>query len=326
MSAKHDGEIGSTLLGRAGLATRRGGRRDRFDRCRRWTSLTFAAPLRRLAFPLQQTARDVRQPTRSCNASVRAGMALDPLPACSRSITHWVAASIGLPARNGPVWAVVLAKDEEVRLPGAIRHLIDQGVDHVVVADNGSTDGTADVVAAMADDLPITLLQDLEPGYYRGAQSEPIGACRDPPARFVDRAVRRRRAVVRRRTPSHPRCFGAATLTSTRPRCSITVRRSMDQTVVILMSTSSPGRSCRGPARLPSEPNLFASRPPRQPLGEWPRDGAAGCVGDPALPVPRLRAPPSQADVDRRGVPEDRPGPLPSGRTSATRWRSTTTL
>ena len=83
------------------------------------------------------------------------------------SITHWVAAAFGLPARNGPVWAVVVARDEEVRLPGAIRHLIDQGVDHVVVADNRSTDGTAEAVAAMADELPITLLQDLEPGYYQ---------------------------------------------------------------------------------------------------------------------------------------------------------------
>ena len=218
----------------------------------------IAAPLRRLAFPLQQTIRDVRQPTRSRNASVRAGMSLHPLPACSRSITHWLAASIGLPARNGPVWAVVVAKDEEVRLPGAIRHLIDQGVDHVVVADNCSTDGTADAVAAMADDLPITLLQDLEPGYYQARKVSRL-------ARAVTRRALRGSC---RSTPTScgtapdaasPTCFGAATLTSTRPLCSITVRRSMDQTVVIPMSTSSPGRRCRGPARLPSEPTSSAS-------------------------------------------------------------------
>jgi hypothetical protein len=121
---------------------------------------------RRLLFPIEQAARELRQPTRRRAQQVRVGMSLAGMPTMTRSLRHWITTSVGTPCRTGPVWGVVVARNEEVRLPGSIRHLIDQGVDHVVVADNGSTDHTADLVAEMADELPVTLLQDREPGYY----------------------------------------------------------------------------------------------------------------------------------------------------------------
>ena len=48
-----------------------------------------------------------------------------------------------------------------------LRHLVHQGADHLVVADHMSSDRTADAVADLARDLPVTLLQDREPGYYQ---------------------------------------------------------------------------------------------------------------------------------------------------------------
>lgn len=51
----------------------------------------------------------------------------------------------GLPRRsrqNGSVWAVTMVRDELDVLPSVIDHLLEQGVDGIIVADNMSTDGT----------------------------------------------------------------------------------------------------------------------------------------------------------------------------------------
>jgi glycosyltransferase involved in cell wall biosynthesis len=92
---------------------------------------------------------------------------LHGLPPLSTSLRHWLASSVGVPNRTGSIWAVGMARDEQVRLPGTLRHLVHQGVDHVVVADNLSSDHTADTVAELAMDLPITLVRDEERGYYQ---------------------------------------------------------------------------------------------------------------------------------------------------------------
>ena len=51
--------------------------------------------LRRLSYPLAQTLRDFRNPTRARNRAVREGMLLNGLPEVSRSLSHWLASSVG---------------------------------------------------------------------------------------------------------------------------------------------------------------------------------------------------------------------------------------
>ena len=186
---------------------------------------TAPLTLRRLSYPFAQTLRDCRNPTRARNRAVREGMLLNGLPEVSRSLRHWLASSVGVPDRRGPIWAVVTARDEEVRLPGVLEHLVQQGADHLVVADHMSSDRTADVVAELARDLPITLLQDREPGRYQArkisrlaraaSRRGRLGSCRSMPmSSGTASACRSRRFSV------------AVKLTSTRRRLSITFRRS----------------------------------------------------------------------------------------------------
>lgn len=68
------------------------------------------------------------------------------------------------------VAAVMMVKDEVDIVGITLRHLAEQ-VDFVLVADNGSTDGTRDLLDDLARDLPITVLDDPDPAYY---QSEKV--------------------------------------------------------------------------------------------------------------------------------------------------------
>lgn len=65
-----------------------------------------------------------------------------------------------------------MVKDEADIIAGMVRHLADE-VDEVVIADNGSTDGTRDLLADLERELPLTVLDDPEPAYY---QSEKMTA------------------------------------------------------------------------------------------------------------------------------------------------------
>jgi hypothetical protein len=60
------------------------------------------------------------------------------------------------------VVAVSMVKNEADIIGPIVAHMLTQ-VDHVIVADNGSTDGTRGIL----DGLPITVLDDPEPAYYQ---------------------------------------------------------------------------------------------------------------------------------------------------------------
>lgn len=60
-----------------------------------------------------------------------------------------------------------MVKDEADILPSMIRHMIeDEGVDHLIVADNNSTDGTTDHLHDfIRSGAPLTYVADPDPGY-----------------------------------------------------------------------------------------------------------------------------------------------------------------
>lgn len=66
----------------------------------------------------------------------------------------------------GYTYAVTMVKNEADVIAGTIRHMAGE-VDHVIVSDNGSTDGTRDILADLAHGLGITVLDDPDPAYYQ---------------------------------------------------------------------------------------------------------------------------------------------------------------
>lgn len=62
---------------------------------------------------------------------------------------------------------VALAKDEADVVEGWVRHHADE-VDHVIVADNLSTDGTREILDGLvAEGLPLTVVDDPDPAYHQ---------------------------------------------------------------------------------------------------------------------------------------------------------------
>lgn len=73
------------------------------------------------------------------------------------------------------VWGISMVKDEADVVAGTLHHMATE-VDHLLVADNGSTDGTRDILAALAEDLPLTVLDDLDPAYYQSVKMSRLAA------------------------------------------------------------------------------------------------------------------------------------------------------
>lgn len=67
------------------------------------------------------------------------------------------------------VVGVSMVKDEADVIDGVIRHMADE-VDHLLVADNGSTDGTREILDELARDLPLTVVDDPDPAYYQAVK------------------------------------------------------------------------------------------------------------------------------------------------------------
>lgn len=68
----------------------------------------------------------------------------------------------------GAIWAVTMVRDEADIIGATVRHLLEQGVDHVIVADNLSSDDTPAVLHDLAErDSRIHLALDREPAYHQ---------------------------------------------------------------------------------------------------------------------------------------------------------------
>ena len=61
--------------------------------------------------------------------------------------------------------AVTMVRDEADVIGLVLAHLLAEGVDRIIVADNGSDDGTEDILAAYAELHPVTVLEDADPAY-----------------------------------------------------------------------------------------------------------------------------------------------------------------
>ena len=65
------------------------------------------------------------------------------------------------------VVAITMVRDEEDIIDWTLQHLLEQGIDHIIVADNLSIDETPWKLAALANSGRVTVIQDDEPGYYQ---------------------------------------------------------------------------------------------------------------------------------------------------------------
>ena len=64
------------------------------------------------------------------------------------------------PRRVGSVWGLTMVKNEDDIIGRVVEHLLRQGVSHLVVSDNGSSDDTVEVVRRHADSRRLTLVHD----------------------------------------------------------------------------------------------------------------------------------------------------------------------
>lgn len=72
------------------------------------------------------------------------------------------------------VIGISMVKNEADIIETTLRHMAAQ-VDRLIVADNCSTDGTRDLLSDLTRDLPLTVVDDPEPGYYQAAKMTALG-------------------------------------------------------------------------------------------------------------------------------------------------------
>lgn len=64
------------------------------------------------------------------------------------------------------VWGVSMVRDEADVIEGVVRHMAAE-VDQLLVADNGSVDGTREILDRLAGELALTVVDDPDPAYYQ---------------------------------------------------------------------------------------------------------------------------------------------------------------
>lgn len=76
------------------------------------------------------------------------------------------------------VWAVTMMKDEADIAYHVLMHTAEEDIDGIIVADNGSTDGTRDEIARASEDagIPIIPVDDPEVGYYQSRKMTALAA------------------------------------------------------------------------------------------------------------------------------------------------------
>lgn len=73
------------------------------------------------------------------------------------------------------VFAITMVKDEADVIAGTITRMLSQ-VDAILVADNGSTDGTREILDGLAASHPLQVCEDAEVGYYQSQKMSELAA------------------------------------------------------------------------------------------------------------------------------------------------------
>ena len=73
------------------------------------------------------------------------------------------------------VYGIVMMRDEEDVAEGVLRHMAAE-VDQLLVADHGSSDTTPAILAGLAEELPLTVIPEPEPGYYQARKMASLAA------------------------------------------------------------------------------------------------------------------------------------------------------
>lgn len=115
--------------------------------------LKHQAFLRQRDLATLRAARQERRTRRDLFARVSASMEVPPLP-----------------AHRGAIWAIGMVRDEEDVLEATLRTLVEGGVDRILIVDNGSRDGTRDLLEHLRRDLPLTIGDDRLDAYEQSAK------------------------------------------------------------------------------------------------------------------------------------------------------------
>jgi hypothetical protein len=75
-----------------------------------------------------------------------------------------------LPSPSGEIWGVSLMRDEVDVAAYTVEHLLAEGVDRVLVADNGSVDGTGDLLRELGRTHPVAVIDDDLTAYHQGVK------------------------------------------------------------------------------------------------------------------------------------------------------------
>lgn len=65
------------------------------------------------------------------------------------------------------IWGISMVKNEVDIIEESLRHMVSQGVDQLLVVDNGSDDGTYELLLGLSQELPLIVGLDNEPAYYQ---------------------------------------------------------------------------------------------------------------------------------------------------------------
>lgn len=66
------------------------------------------------------------------------------------------------------IWGVTMARDEADIIEITARHMLAQGLDGLLIADNLSCDGTRAILDRLAEELPVRIVDDREVAYHQG--------------------------------------------------------------------------------------------------------------------------------------------------------------
>ncbi|HEY8544423.1 MAG TPA: glycosyltransferase family 2 protein [Acidimicrobiales bacterium] len=136
-----------------------------------------------LAFSVKSALIAARPREARINWQVAAATDLRPVPGGRRLRFGPVGRALGWfpppKRRTDEIWAVTMVRDEADVIRYTVEHLLAEGVDRVLVADNGSVDGTGDLLRdwARADDLPITVVDDTLAAYHQSAKMTRLARC-----------------------------------------------------------------------------------------------------------------------------------------------------